>query len=199
MKNINLENELQRSKFEFLQMQIQPHFLFNALNSISSLTYEDPAITRKMIVKLSEFLRYTTKYSDSNLVKLTDELSHIDRYLDIEVLRFGNRLVFKKNIQKQAYSMLLPTLILQPLMENAIKHGVNKSINPVTIELSAQVIDNKLQITISNNKDESSNTIGTKTGLKNLSKRLQIIYGKKALIEINNTINRYSISILIPQ
>ncbi len=198
LKASRLENELQRSKVNTLQMQMQPHFLFNALNSISSLTFEDSEKTRQMLIKLSEFLRYTTKYSEKQLVKLNDELSHIDQYLSIEHLRFGERLHYEKQVTKAAEERFLPCLVLQPVIENAIKHGVNQSLEPVKILLQATTDHDKLVITISNTKDGESRKKGTGTGLKNLSNRLKILYSDRARLQIENTEKLFTVKIVIP-
>lgn len=198
IKATRLESELQRSKVDTLQMQMQPHFLFNALNSISALTFENSEKTRQMLIKLSDFLRYTTKYSEQQLVQLTDELSHIDQYLTIEHLRFGERLVYEKEVSKEACERFLPCLVLQPIIENAIKHGVNKSLVPVIVRLKAYVELDKLKIEISNTKDGDSKAIGTGTGLRNLSKRLSILYSERAKLIVHNSPTLFSIVIMIP-
>ncbi|ALO17015.1 Sensor histidine kinase YehU [Salinivirga cyanobacteriivorans] len=198
LKTSKLENELQRSKVNTLQMQMQPHFLFNALNSISSLTFEDSEKTRQMLIKLSEFLRYTTKYSEKQLVKLSDELSHIDQYLAIEHLRFGERLKYEKKVSPEAETRFLPCLVLQPVIENAIKHGVNQSIDPVKITLNAKTDQDKLVITITNTKEGESRKKGTGTGLKNLSNRLKILYSNRARLHIENTKTLFTVKIVIP-
>jgi two-component system LytT family sensor kinase len=198
LKMSRLEGELQRSKVNTLQMQMQPHFLFNALNSISALTFEDADKTRQMLIKLSEFLRYTTKYSEKQLVKLTDELSHIDQYLVIERLRFGDRLQYTKQISKEAEERLLPCLVLQPIIENAIKHGVNQSIEPVEIRVFAKTDQDKLVVTIVNTKDGDSRKKGTGTGLKNLSNRLRILYGDRAHLQVQNDTDKFTVRIVIP-
>lgn len=198
LKASRLESELQRSRVNTLQMQMQPHFLFNALNSISSLTFEDNEKTRQMLIKLSEFLRYTTKYSEKQLVKLSDELSHIDQYLSIEHLRFGERLIYEKQISKEAEARFLPCLVLQPILENAIKHGVNQSLEPVKISLKGCIDHDKLVLTISNTKEGESRKKGTGTGLKNLSNRLKILYSDRARLSIENNPNRFTVTIVIP-
>ncbi len=198
LKATRLENELQRSKVDTLQMQMQPHFLFNALNSISSLTFDDAERTRQMLIKLSDFLRYTTKYSEKQLVQLSDELSHIDQYLAIEHLRFGDRLIYKKDVTPDAEKRFLPCLVLQPVIENAIKHGVNQSIDPVTIKLNARIEVDKLVIYISNTKSGESRKKGTGTGLKNLSNRLKILYSDRAGLKIDNQPELFTVRIIIP-
>lgn len=198
IKATQLENELQRSRVDTLQMQMQPHFLFNALNSISALTFEDSTKTRQMLIKLSDFLRYTTKYSEQQLVQLTDELSHIDQYLSIENLRFGERLVYRKNVSKEACERFLPCLVLQPIIENAIKHGVNQSIETVIVQVNAHIELDKLCIVISNTKDGESIKKGTGTGLKNLANRLKILYSDRAKLIIENTPNLFTVKIIIP-
>lgn len=198
IKATQLENELQRSRVDMLQMQMQPHFLFNALNSISALTFEDAVKTRQMLIKLSDFLRYTTKYSERQLVQLTDELSHIDQYLALEHLRFGERLVYKKEVSKEAYERFLPCLVLQPIIENSIKHGVNQSIEPVVIHLKAMIKLDKLFIEITNTKKGDSTRKGTGTGLKNLSNRLKILYSDRSKLIVENAPNLFTVKIVIP-
>ncbi|MDA3867480.1 MAG: histidine kinase [Salinivirgaceae bacterium] len=198
LKATRLESELQRSKVNTLQMQMQPHFLFNALNSISSLTFDDSEKTRQMLIKLSDFLRYTTRYSEQQLVKLSDELSHIDQYLAIEHLRFGDRLVYQKKVAPDANERFLPCLVLQPLFENAVKHGVNQSINPVTISINAFVKYDKLVVVVSNTKDGESSKKGTRTGLKNLNNRLKLLYSDRADLRIENAPELFTVTLTIP-
>lgn len=198
LKASRLERDLQRSKVDTMQMQMQPHFLFNALNSISALTFEDAERTRLMLIKLSAFLRYTTKYSEKQLVQLSDELSHIDQYLAIEHLRFGERLIYKRNVTKEATTRYLPCLVLQPVVENAVKHGVNQSLQPVTINLDAFIEEDKLVLRIANSKDGESQKKGTGTGLKNLSNRLKILYSGRANLQIENQPYMFTVEIKIP-
>ena len=135
-----------------LKAQINPHFIFNSLNSISSLTLSSPEDAREMIVKMSEFLRYSLG-QDSEQISLRVELDQIKRYLDIEKVRFGDQLVFESVMDQECLEWPVPRLILQPLFENAIKHGLYESIETVTISLAGSKKGNNILLTISNNFD----------------------------------------------
>ena len=196
-----LDNLLQESRLNALRSQINPHFLFNSLNSISSLTITNPALAQDIIIKLSEFMRYSLKQGDEKQTTLEQELYHLQQYLEIEKIRFGTRLKFNENIEADTKSMKLPVMVLQPLVENAIKHGVYNSTEEVKINLQSKISDNKmLTIIIGNDYDKNVvNKKGTGTGLSNISKRLLLLYNNNDLMKINDNANYFEVTIKIPQ
>ena len=129
-----------------LRQQLQPHFLFNSLNSISALVGSDPELSRKMIQQLSAFLRGTLNKDDKGNISLSEELEHLELYLEIEKVRFGHRLQTVIDVQNQ--ELLIPPMVLQPIVENAIKFGLYDTIGTVSIEISSKRVGNDLVITV---------------------------------------------------
>lgn len=183
-----------------LREKLQPHFLFNSLNSISSLTITQPKEARKMVHQLSDFLRGTLRKEDG-LSSLQTELEHLELYLAIEKVRFGNRLNTKISTTPDVLTKNLPSLLLQPLVENAIKFGLYDTLDEVTITLEATFNTPYLVIKITNPFDaETSHTNkGTGFGLTSITRRLQLLYNRSDLIETQQ-LHKQFISILkIPQ
>ena len=194
-----LKTLLKDTELSMLKAQINPHFLFNSLNSISSLTISNPEKAQEMIIKLSDFLRQSIHHRDEQLVSLQDELHHSILYLDIEKIRFGNRLHYEISGEEPFLKMLVPGMILQPLFENAIKHGVYESTEEVTILFSCQKVSDGFQMKISNNFDpEIPPRKGNGMGLKNISNRLKLLYQSENLVSIRKTENNFEVNIVIP-
>jgi LytS/YehU family sensor histidine kinase len=198
-KEARLESLVKETELKMLRSQINPHFLFNSLNSISSLTITDPEKARDMVVKLSEFMRYALSRKDEQPVSLQAELENLRLYLDIEQVRFGDKLTTEENIESDCLDFKLPVMLLQPLYENAVKHGVYESTESVRILTRARIIDGYFEITISNNYDSSpSLKKGTGTGLLNVTRRLELFYGNKASIKSTKENGIYTVSLYIP-
>ncbi len=198
-KEAKLETLVKEIELKMLRSQINPHFLFNSLNSISSLTITDPEKARDMVVKLSEFMRYALSRKDEQPVSLQSELDNLLLYLDIEKVRFGEKLTTEENIEKECLDMKIPVLLLQPLYENAVKHGVYESTEKVRIMTRAKIIDGFIEIIISNNYDPApSLKRGTGTGLLNVSRRLELFYGNKASLKTSKENGIYSVTLYIP-
>jgi two-component system LytT family sensor kinase len=190
---------VKESELTLLRSQINPHFLFNSLNSISSLTVSKPTKAQEMVVKLSEFLRYALKHDQKTKTTLKEELYNIELYLDIEKIRFGEKLKFKKKIEKNCDKLFLPNLILQPLIENAIKHGVYPSAEQIIISLDCSVSKNFMEIVIQNNFDPEyiSKRING-LGLRNIKNRLILIYNREDLFLFGKKENVFKVKLLIP-
>jgi sensor histidine kinase YesM len=203
-KKIKSEAELKtlvkEAELTSLKNQINPHFLFNSLNSISSLTITNPEKAREMLVKLSELMRYSLKTNHNDKSSLNIELDNIEKYIALEKVRFGNKLEYVKDIDEECCSLLLPNMILQPLFENAIKHGIYESTEIVIIKVICKRINNVLQIFIENNFDPSGKPIkGEGIGLENIKKRLAIIYKSPNLLKTEIISNKFIARLLIPQ
>jgi len=182
-----------------LRSQINPHFLFNSLNSISSLTITDPEKARDMVIKLSDFMRYALSKKDEQPVSLRSELENLNLYLEIEKVRFGDRLSTEEIIEERCLEVKMPVMILQPLYENAIKHGVYESTESVLIRTKVSCNNGYLEIIISNNYDLTPASVkGTGTGLINVVRRLELVYGKKASIRTTKENSIYTVSLFIP-
>jgi two-component sensor histidine kinase len=185
-----LEARLTRSKLQSLRMQINPHFLFNTLNAISTLVYVNPRAADEMIADLSELLRSSLDSANEQEITLARELEFIRHYIGIEKKRFGDRLVVEERIAPEVMNVMVPALILQPLVENAIRHGIEPQRAPgtVTVEASREgrdillrVIDNGRGLT-PNRRDEGSERGGI--GLANARARLRELYGANQSLEL---------------
>lgn len=195
-----LETMLKSSELEMLKSQINPHFIFNSLNSIASLTIISPDKAREMVVKLSEFLRYSLGKENDQMNTMDDEINNIILYLEIEKVRFGDRLDVQTDISKDCLGLKLPNLILQPIFENTIKHGIYESLEKVTIRLKAWEDQNILRIEISNEFDPNAVAKkGKGIGLTNVSERLRLIYGVSQLVFTEKTDNLFTVRLDIPQ
>lgn len=181
-----LESHLNQSRLQTLQMQLNPHFLFNTLNSIASLIHENPRMADEMVASLSEFLRLTLKTSDHAELTLREELVFVENYLAIEQVRFGARLQVEKQIETEALSALVPVLLLQPLVENSIKHGLEKQLAPIVVRITARRENQSLLLEVA---DNSRNRIEPATwhegvGLANTRARLRETAGAAASLDL---------------
>lgn len=193
-----LAREAELSK---LRQQLQPHFLFNSLNSISALAGTKPEEARRMIQQLSDFLRGTLKKDDQQLVCLSEELQHLQLYLEIEKVRFGHRLNTEVTQAKETESMALPSLLLQPIVENAIKFGLYDTIGIITIRIAAKAENNMLVIEVQNPFDPETTVPrqGTGFGLNSVQRRLYLLYARNDLLTTHQHENVFTTEIKIPQ
>lgn len=194
-----METLVKEAELKSLKYQINPHFIFNSLNSISSLTISNPEKARDMSINLSNFLRKTLADNENQKIKLKEEIDNIKLYLEIEKVRFGERLEFIINVDKDCESYEIPNMILQPIVENAIKHGVYESIEKVTINFACKLEEGFISIIITNNFDPSAvSEIGEGIGLQNIRDRLKLIYGRMDLISISKDVDIFKVSLKIP-
>ncbi|MCF8254156.1 MAG: histidine kinase, partial [Bacteroidia bacterium] len=180
----------------------QPHFLFNSLNSISALAGSKPEQARVMIQQLSEFLRHTLRKDEQQLISLKEELYQLDLYLQIEKVRFGNRLLSSISIDKNCEHLLLPVLVLQPLVENAIKFGLYDTLGEVEILVKATCKEGKqLQIEISNPFDPETHNQngGTGFGLDSIKRRMYLLYASNDLVQTEIKEKQFTVRVNIPQ
>lgn len=193
------EQLLKEAELVRLRQQLQPHFLFNSLNSISALVVAKPTEARKMIQQLSDFLRGTLR-KDDQLLKLQEELEHLKLYLDIEKVRFGHRLNIELHILPESLEYKLPALLLQPLVENAIKFGLYDITDEVTINISTTIESSFLCIKIQNPYDSNTNKLkqGVGFGLSSVQRRLQLIYMRNDLLQTHQTENIFTTILKIP-
>ena len=178
---LELEARLTDAKLQALRAQLHPHFLFNTLNAVSTLVHKDPQAADEMIANLSELLRATLEAADQE-IPLRRELDFLDRYLEIQQIRFGNRLRVEKAIQAEAMDGRVPTLILQPLVENSIRHGIEPRTEPGVISISARRRGETLELSVRDNGGGASPSgkSGGGIGLSNTRARLQALYGPDA-------------------
>jgi LytS/YehU family sensor histidine kinase len=199
LRENELKNLVTQAELKSLKFQINPHFIFNSLNSMSALTTIDPTKARGMILKLAEFLRYTLVNNDRQKNKLSEELNNIKLYLEIEKIRFEDKFDFVDNVSPESKDELVPNMILQPLFENAIKHAVYESLEKVTLKFKSFVQNDFLNISLENNFDSSSeNKSGSGIGLNNISDRLKLIYGLNNLMKVEKTDGIFKVNLYIP-
>ncbi len=184
-----------------LRQQLQPHFLFNSLNSISALTGSQPEKARHMIQQLSDFLRGTLKKDDQQWSTLDEEIQYLRLYLDIEKVRFGYRLQTEIIYTDEVLLLKLPSLLLQPVVENAIKFGLYDTTGEVLIKLEATKENNYLKITVRNPFDpETSQPLkGTGFGLTSIQRRLFLLFARQDLLRTEKNESFFITTILIPQ
>jgi LytS/YehU family sensor histidine kinase len=184
-----------------LRQQLQPHFLFNSLNSISALISQQPEQARKMIYQLSDFLRATLRKEEEQWVKMEEELQTLELYLDIEKVRFGHRLSAVIEKEEDCLQMHLPPMLLQPVMENAIKFGLYDTTEAVTIYLSVFKENDYLKVVVKNPFDleTSSPRRGTGFGLNSVKRRLYLLFARNDLVETRVTDSVFTTTIKIPQ
>ncbi len=189
------EAELQK-----LQLQLQPHFLFNSLNSINALILVNSSRARDMVQQLSDFLRATLKRADEQWITLEEELGYLQLYLAIEKVRFGHRLDVQTECDEQIKLWLIPPLLIQPLVENAIKFGLYGTTDKVVISMNTARIGDSLQIEISNPFDSDMQPPeGSGFGLTGLRRRLYLIYARNDLLKTTIENNRFTVQLTLPE
>src|ERR1044072_1933482 len=185
-----LETRLAQAQLEALRMQLHPHFLFNTLNSISVLMSEDITAARRMLIRLSELLRASLEKVGAQEVSLREELEFLTNYLEIEQTRFQDRLAFRMNVDPHVLNAKVPNLILQPLVENAMRHGAPPAGKPGLIEISAIREDGTVQLKVRDNGrglgSASPQSLEGGIGLSNTRGRLRQLYGSAHTFEIRN-------------
>jgi two-component system LytT family sensor kinase len=195
-----LKEIIKESELNLLKSQINPHFLFNSLNSISSLTITDALKAQEMIIKLSDFLRYSISNPGNMFSTLGSELENIRRYLEIEKIRFGDKLFFDFQIEESCYNLEIPVMIFQPLFENAVKHGVYESIGQIFVKTSCENSGNKLVAVIENNFESNiKSKQGAGIGLNNIRERLKLIYRNDQLLQTAVKGDIFQVKLIIPQ
>lgn len=192
------ETLLQRTQLQILRYQINPHFLFNSLNSIKALTFENPEKARLMLTEFSEFLRSTLSYNNKVFVPVKEEADIIEKYLAIEKIRFEGRLNYILNYNRDILDKQILCFITQPLVENAIKHGLTNNRIGITININFTEKDDKLVVEIINNGKLENKKNPDGTGIKNVIERLDNAYPNQYLFSINEEDNFVKVRLLIP-
>lgn len=199
LKETELKGLVTEAELKSLKFQINPHFVFNSLNSMSALTEIDPKKAKRMILKLADFLRFILATNERETNTLSEELKNIRLYLDIEKTRFEDKFDFKEEIEKGCEMYEIPNMLLQPLFENVIKHAVYETLDKVTLNLYCKQEKGFLQIRIENNFDESSYVKkGAGVGLKNIEERLRLIYHQDNLMNVKKEKGIFSVTLFIP-
>lgn len=205
-QSAQLSEQLVQAQLSALKMQLHPHFLFNTLNSIASLLHKDPEMAHRMIARLSDFLRMTLNSSETQSVSLDRELEFLRTYLEIEKIRFQERLVVDMQIEEAAKETRVPNLILQPLVENAVRHGLANVTSTGHLLISAKRRNGKVTIQIEDNgpglngRGNRKRTVRSGVGLANTRARLKQFYGENFEFEIADKVNSLGtlVSIEVP-
>jgi sensor histidine kinase YesM len=200
-RKADMERLAREAELNKLRQQLQPHFLFNSLNSISALTGQQPEKARHMIQQLSDFLRGTLRNEGQQWITLQEDLQYLQLYLDIEKVRFGYRLQSKIDCDETVLQMKLPAMLLQPLVENAIKFGLYDTIGEVVILIEAKKNNGMLQVSVQNPFDDSTAMPlkGTGFGLASVKRRLFLLFGRPDLLEIKKEAEQFTVTVNIPQ
>lgn len=199
-KEAELKALIREAELSALKSQINPHFLFNSLNSIASLTVSDPEKAQEMVITLSTFMRYSLQHDQDEVVSLKDELENIKLYLSIEKVRFGKKLNPVFEIEEGCHDCQIPNMILQPLFENAIKYGVYEATGPVSIKTTCESKSNYILISIENDYEaDSVKNRGEGIGLRNIKQRLELIYGTADLLRITDNNSCFKVELSLPK
>ncbi|MDP3150816.1 MAG: histidine kinase [Ignavibacteria bacterium] len=195
---VSLKNLLTETELKNLKFQINPHFIFNALNSIASLTHISSEKAASMTIKLADFMRSTLTNTKPFSI-LEDELKNCRMYVDIEKIRFGDKFTFEEKIDESLLKEEIPSMILQPLFENAIKYGVYEAMEKVQIQFIAERIPGYIKIAVENNFDSGGEKHkGEGIGLTNINKRMQMLYNQNDLIKIEKEENIFRVMLFFP-
>jgi sensor histidine kinase YesM len=187
------------AELKALKAQVNPHFLFNSLNSISALTSIDAGKAREMCLLLAEFLRMTLGLGEKNSVPLSDELGMLERFLAIEKVRFGARLNAEEEISQESRNVSIPPLILQPLVENAVVHGIAHLTEGGEVRLVSFCDNGRLLIVVENSYDPDAPPSGRKgMGLANVRRRLEARYGSNASVQVSSDTSKFKVILSLP-
>ena len=186
IRQAQLGEALQAAELRLLQSQLNPHFLFNALNGLRALIAEDPARARDAVTHLAKTLRYTLASGDENLVSLERELEMVDDYLALESMRLAERLSVRRDIEPAARQVRVPAMLLQTLVENALKHGIAALKEGGTLTIAARIIDGELIIQVLNPRPvDGAAADATGVGLRNATQRLRLLFGGRATLRLD--------------
>jgi len=194
------EATAREAQLQSLRYQLQPHFLFNTLNAISSLVVsKQPERATEMIAKLAGLLRTTLSFPEAHLVTLREELAVAEEYLSIEEVRFGPRLVVLLSVSPEAYEAQVPRFLLQPIVENSIRHGIARCPNGGEVVIRASASEGRLRIEIENDRRDGTGEEGHGLGLANTRTRLEKLYGEQGSITVSTAQkNRFLVLIQFP-
>jgi len=199
VEETELNSLIKEAELKSLKYQINPHFIFNSLNSIASLTTTNPKKSKEMTLNLSNYLRKTLSGNEKLKISLKEEIDNIKLYLEIEKVRFEEKMGFTLNVEDGCNEMKIPSMILQPLIENVIKHGVYESTEKIMIRLNCNLENDYLKLVIENNYDKDSVSFrGEGIGLKNIQSRLKLIYNQDNLLTIKKGEDLFTATLFIP-
>jgi hypothetical protein len=203
LRAAQLESSLARAELRSLKLQLQPHFLFNALNTVSATMYDDPAKADEMIGRLAELLRASLRQGPADEVRLEEELELLGAYLAILDARFGERLQVAMEVEPGTGKVLVPPLLLQPLVENAIQHGKAETEGSGQVLIAARRRGEQLELAVENDLPEAPPPAGQKKGsgglgLASVSERLRLLYGEKQNFEAGRVGESFRVALQLP-
>ncbi len=197
----DLESQTLQSELKFLKSQINPHFLFNTLNSLYALTLKKSDLAPEIVLKLSEMMRYMLYECNEKVVPLSKEINYMQNYLELEKLRHGSKMLIKVQINGEISDQKISPLILIPFIENSFKHGINNQISQGFVNLELNISNHDLQMILENSKSPSIPKIGEKRsggiGLVNVKRRMAILYPNCHQLEIKESPNTYKIDLML--
>jgi sensor histidine kinase YesM len=196
--NLKLEAELKDSQLNTLKGQLNPHFMFNSLNNIRGLMLEDVDKARDMLTRLSEMLRYSLNMNKVNAIRIEEELEIVENYIALSKIQLEDRLIFEQDIKKELTQIKIPPMVLQMLVENALKHGISNQKQGGKITLIVKDNNEKIILQVNNTGTLKTDTDSTRIGLSNIKKRLELLYGKEASFALKEVENEVHAIIQIP-
>jgi len=185
LRQSELARALQQAELRLLKSQLNPHFLFNALNTVRSLIADDPSRAQRAVTRLANTLRYTLRSGQDELVTLAQELEIVADYLELESMRFEERLIVEYDVPADAGSVRIPVMLLQTLVENAIKHGIAELPSGGLLKISAMLEDGTLFLQVENPRPPDARGRGEGTGLRNSEERLRLLFGPGASLDLD--------------
>jgi two-component system sensor histidine kinase AlgZ len=199
-RTLEMQVLAREAELRALRAQIDPHFLFNSLNSISALTVSDPQGARRMCLLLADFLRSSLVLGAKKEIPVSDELRLVESFLDIEKVRYGNRLSVVRNVDPNCNGCLVPPLLIQPLVENAIRHGIAPLVDGGTIRMDVQRDGTQLEIVLENPVDSGGTTAkdGAGVGLENVRSRLAKLFANEARMDVSHENTRFQVRLRFP-
>ena len=199
-EKLRLQSALAESKLQTLRAQLNPHFLFNAMNSVSCLLHRDPTAADAMLSRVANLLRLTLARDNSREVRLLEEVELAEEYLEIQKIRFGSRLKLEIDIADEALEASVPNMLLQPLVENACIHGVARTRGDCRLGIRARVEGEQLLIVVQNDGPPVRRDWKTQSGigLRNTVERLSLLYGESATLELSNVQDGVRLRVRIP-
>jgi len=198
INQIQLESSLRESQLNTLKGQINPHFMFNSLNNIRGLILEDATRARDMITRLSEMLRYSLTKNDVNTISIKEELQTVDNYIEISKIQFEERLKFTINVNPETLNISIPPMIIQMLVENAVKHGISNLKQGGEIILDVDKTSDQLFICVANSGTLTMGEGNTKLGLENIKQRLALLFGNRTHFTLSEKDTFVEAKITIP-
>lgn len=194
-----MEKQYLETELNFLKSQIQPHFFFNTLNNLYSLTLKKSDLAPEIVLKLSELMSYMLYESNTSHVLLNKEISYLQSYLDLEKLRVGNRLVVNFEMEGQTEGVRIPPMLLILFIENSFKHGVKNNLNKIKIEISLKIVQGFLFFEVRNPiVEDFPSAENPGIGLNNVRRRLELLYGKNFSLDLGEKEKEYVVSLKIP-